>query len=130
VGSRKTRAGQNTGSFDAFQLAGEKPDTQRKPEAVVPGLSNPGCCPRSSCYTDFVLKNMTITVSQEAARWARKKAAEENTSVSKLVGRMLEDQMRRTDEYWKAYERWKKIGPIKGFDASKRLSRDQVNERR
>jgi hypothetical protein len=77
-----------------------------------------------------VLKNMTITVSEEAARWARKKAAEENTSVSKLVGRMLEDQMRRTDEYWKAYERWKKIGPIKGFDASKRLSREQVNERR
>src|SRR5271165_6009072 len=50
---------------------------------------------RSSCYTDFVLKNITITVSEEAARWARRKAAEENTSVSKLVGRMLEEQMRR-----------------------------------
>jgi hypothetical protein len=73
---------------------------------------------------------MTITVSQEAARWARRKAAEENTSVSKLVGRMLEDQMRRNDDYWKSYEKWKKIGPIKGFDASKRLTRDQVHERR
>ena len=41
---------------------------------------------RSSCYTDFVLKNMTITVSEEAALWARRKAADENTSVSKLVG--------------------------------------------
>jgi hypothetical protein len=50
----------------------------------------------------LVLKRITITVSEEAARWARKKAAEENTSVSKLVGRMLEDQMRRTDEYWAA----------------------------
>lgn len=73
---------------------------------------------------------MTITVSEEAARWARKKAAEENTSVSKLVGKMLEDQMRRTDSYRKAYEAWKKIKPIKGFDASKRLSRDQAHERR
>jgi hypothetical protein len=72
---------------------------------------------------------MTITVSEDAARWARRKAAEENTSVSKLVGRMLEDQMRATDEYWQAYEKWKKIGPIKGFDASKRLKRDRLYER-
>ena len=50
----------------------------------------------------MVLKRITITVSEEAARWARREAAEENTSVSKLVGRMLEDQMRRTDEYWAA----------------------------
>ena len=85
---------------------------------------------RSSCYTEFVLKNMTITVSEEAARWARRKAAEENTSVSKLVGRMLEDQMRRNDDYWRAYEQWKKLKPIKGFDASRRLTREEANERR
>ena len=76
-----------------------------------------------------MLKNITITVSEEAARWARRKAAEENTSVSKLVGRMLEDQMRMTDEYWKAYETWKKIGPSKGFDASKRLKRNELYDR-
>jgi len=73
---------------------------------------------------------MTITVSEEAARWARRKAAEENTSVSKLVGRMLDEQMRRTDDYWQAYEKVKKIKPIKGFDASKRLTRDELYERR
>jgi hypothetical protein len=84
------------------------------------------CRTRSSCYTDFVLKNMTITVSEEAARWARRKAAEENTSVSKLVGRMLEDQMRRNDDYWKAYEEWKKIKPIPGLDAAKRMSRQEL----
>jgi hypothetical protein len=32
---------------------------------------------------------------------------------------MLEDQMRRTGEYWRAYERWKKIKPIPGLDAAK-----------
>jgi hypothetical protein len=73
---------------------------------------------------------MTITVSEEAARWARKKAAEDNTSVSKLVGRMLEDQMRRTDEYWAAYEKWKKIKPIAGLDAAHRLTREEANARR
>jgi hypothetical protein len=69
-------------------------------------------------------------VSEEIALWARKQAAEKNTSVSKLVVQMLEDQMRRTDSYWAAYKRVKKIGPIPGVDASKRLTRDELYERR
>jgi len=77
-----------------------------------------------------VLRNITITVSEEAARWARKKAADEDTSVSKLVGRMLEDQMRKTDEYWAAFERWKKIKPIPGIDAAHRMTREEAHERR
>lgn len=80
-------------------------------------------------YTDVVSAKVTITVSEDAARWVRRKAAEENTSVSKLVGRMLEDQMRATDQYWQAYEEWKKIGPIQGFDATKRLKRDELHAR-
>lgn len=77
-----------------------------------------------------MLKNVTITLTEEVALWARRKAAEENTSVSKLVGQMLEEQMRRSDEYWKAYETWKKIKPIKGVDASQRWSRAETHERR
>lgn len=73
---------------------------------------------------------MTITVSEETARWARKQAAEKNTSVSKLVGEMLEERMRRTDRYWAAYRRLKKIGPVPGVDASKRLKRDELYESR
>jgi hypothetical protein len=77
-----------------------------------------------------VLKNITITVNDEVARWARKKAAEENTSVSRLVGAMLENQMRMTDEYRRAYARWKKIGSIPGIDAAGRLSREEAHARR
>ncbi len=76
-----------------------------------------------------MLRNMTITVSEEAARWARKKAAEENTSVSKLVGKMLEGQMRMTDEYWRAYRHVKKIRNLR-LDASSRLSREEAHARR
>ena len=104
--------------------------SERVDEATLQPTTASGAITRSSWYTGFVLKNMTITVSEEAARWARKKAAEENTSVSKLVGRMLEDQMRRTDEYWKAYEKWKKIKPIPGLDAAHRLTREEANARR
>ena len=84
---------------------------------------------RSSCYANFVLKNVTITVEEETLRWARRQAAEENTSVSKLVGRMLTDKMRQTGEYWSAYEKWKKIKPIPGL-AANRMSREEANERR
>ena len=81
------------------------------------------------CYTDFVLRNITITVSEEAARWARIKAAQEDTSVSKLVGRMLEDEMRRTGDYWAAFERWKKLKPMKGVRAAKRMTREEAHKR-
>jgi len=76
-----------------------------------------------------VLRNVTITLSDEAARWARRKAAEENTSVSRLVGRMLEDQMRLSDDYWRAYRQWKRIRSI-DVDAAGRLSRDEAHARR
>jgi hypothetical protein len=88
----------------------------------------------SSCYTDPVLKNVTITLDPEVAHWARRKAADENTSVSKLVSRLLEKEMRASDSYWRAYEEWKRLpdnlGAPEPIDASKRMTRDEVHERR
>jgi len=43
---------------------------------------------------------------------------------------MLENQMRMTDEYRRAYARWKKIGSIPGIDAAGRLSREEAHARR
>lgn len=83
-----------------------------------------------SCYTIIVGKNVTIKISEEAALWARRKAAEENTSVSRLVGEMLERQMRLSDEYWRAFEHWKSNRPLAGIGAAERLSREEVHERR
>jgi hypothetical protein len=83
-----------------------------------------------SCYTKFVSKNVTIRISDEAARWARRKAGEENTSVSRLVGEMLERQMRLTDEYWRAFEHWRSNSPLAARGAAERLSREEVHERR
>lgn len=82
-----------------------------------------------SGYTEIVSKRITITVSEGAARWARRKAAEENTSVSKLVGQMLERQMRMTDEYWQAYWKWKRLRSL-DLDAKTRLTREQAHARR
>ncbi len=85
---------------------------------------------RYSCYTELVLKNVTLTLPEEVAHWARRKAADENISVSKLLARILENQMRLSDEYWTAYEHWKKIGNLPGISAGERLTRDEAHERR
>ena len=60
-----------------------------------------------------MLKNVTVTVEEEALKWARRQAAEKGTSVSKLVGQMMEREMRNGDSYWKAYEEWKKLKPVR-----------------
>ena len=41
----------------------------------------------------FVMRNVTITLDEEVARWARIMAAEQNTSVSRLVGELLREKM-------------------------------------
>jgi hypothetical protein len=47
-------------------------------------------------------QNMTITVDEDVARWARIRAAEENTSVSRLVGDLLRDHMRQRQRFEQA----------------------------
>ena len=51
------------------------------------------------------LQNMTITVEEDVARWARIKAATEDSSVSRLVGEMLKERMRKEEGYETAMER-------------------------
>jgi len=79
-----------------------------------------------------VLKNVTITLDPELAHWARRKAADENISVSKLLSRLLEKEMRASDAYWRAFEEWKRLPRDLGvrIDASKRFTRDEAHERR
>ena len=75
------------------------------------------------------MKNVTITLPEELAHWARKQAAAENISVSRFVARMLEEQMRRTGDYWAAYAQWKKLDGLE-LDATRRLTRDEAHARR
>ncbi len=75
-------------------------------------------------------RNITIKLSDETALWARRKAADENKSVSRLVGEMLERQMRLTDEYWQAFEDWKSRRPRARVGAGERMSREETHERR
>ena len=52
------------------------------------------------------MKNVTITMDEEVARWARIRAAERNTSVSRLVGELLKEEMRAEEGYRQAMEQF------------------------
>jgi hypothetical protein len=45
------------------------------------------------------MKNVTITLDEDVARWVRLRAAQQETSVSRLVGQMLRDKMPEEQSY-------------------------------
>lgn len=53
-----------------------------------------------------MMKNVTVTMEDTVAEWARLEAARRNTSVSRLVGEMLADKMRNDDAYERALNDW------------------------
>ena len=64
-----------------------------------------GLSPEIPLDTNFVshyypgMKNVTITLDEEVARWARIRAAERDTSLSRLIGEMLRERMQDEAEY-------------------------------
>ena len=48
------------------------------------------------------MKNVTVTMEDTVAEWARMEAARRNTSVSRLIGEMLAEKMRHDDAYERA----------------------------
>ena len=45
------------------------------------------------------MKNVTVTMDEAVARWARRAAADRETSVSRFVGEVLREKMAADDHY-------------------------------
>ena len=76
------------------------------------------------------MKNITITVTEDVARWAKVYAAKHDTSVSRIVGELLRDKMESETAYTKAMEAFlaKEPKPLK--EAGKNYpSRESLHER-
>jgi len=54
--------------------------------------------PHITCYTDYVPKNLTLTLDEDLLRAARKVAIDRNTSVNRMVRDYLERVVRETDQ--------------------------------
>jgi hypothetical protein len=51
------------------------------------------------------LRNVTVTLEEDVAQWARIEAARRDTSVSRLLGELLKEKMCAQDGYDKAMRR-------------------------
>lgn len=74
------------------------------------------------------MKNVTVTMEDTVADWARMEAARRNTSVSRLIGEMLAEKMRRDDAYERAMREaleFRSWGPSTG----PYLTRDEMYDR-
>jgi hypothetical protein len=76
------------------------------------------------------MKNVTITLDEKTAAWARVYAARHNTSVSRLVGEMLQRRMHEAREYDEAMRRFLAKPPVRLKRAGKRYpTRDELHDR-
>ena len=57
------------------------------------------------------MKNVTITLPEDVARWLRVKAAQDDRSVSRWLAEMLQCMQRREDQYEIAMKRYLALKP-------------------
>ncbi len=74
------------------------------------------------------LRNVTVTLEESVARWARMEAARQDTSVSQLLAAILKERMRETDEYDRAMRQALARKPFLKTDG-RYLSREEVHDR-
>lgn len=72
------------------------------------------------------MKNVTVTMEDSVAEWARLEAARRNTSVSRLVGELLAEKMRRDDEYERAFRDWQQKKRTWKSDGSPYPKREEI----
>ena len=77
------------------------------------------------------MKNVTITLPEDLARWLRVKAAEDDRSVSRWIVDLLERMRRREDDYQVAMKRYLAMKPRKiEWPEGRKPTREELYDRR
>jgi len=76
----------------------------------------------------MAMRNVTVSLDEEVALWARLEAARRDTSVSRLLGDLLKERMTRESRYDQAMRSALTRPPFLATDG-RYLSREQVHER-
>ncbi len=74
------------------------------------------------------LRNVTVTLEEEIARWARVEAARQDTSVSRLLAGILKQRMLESNEYERSMRRALARKPFPKSHGHY-LSREEAHER-
>jgi len=85
-------------------------------------------------YTIFVyyllMKNVTVTLDEKTAAWARVYAARQGMSLSRFLGDILHRTMRESREYEDAMRRYLEKGPVQLSQADRPYpSREALHDR-
>ncbi|MBV9073927.1 MAG: CopG family transcriptional regulator [Acidobacteria bacterium] len=75
------------------------------------------------------LRNITITLEDDLAQWARIEAAKQDTSVSQLLAGILAERMSHQSDYERAMKRALARKPFLKLHGA-RLTREELHERR
>jgi len=75
-------------------------------------------------------RNVTITLDEATARWARVQAAHSDTSVSDFVGSLLRERMAADLSYERAMEAYLATPPTNLKQTGKYPRREELHERR
>ncbi|MFW6085299.1 MAG: hypothetical protein ACODAA_08800 [Gemmatimonadota bacterium] len=74
-------------------------------------------------------RNVTITMDEETARWARVEAARRDTSVSQWIGRLLRRHRERDEAYEAERQAFKRTPPRPLKKGGGYPSRDELHDR-
>jgi hypothetical protein len=74
------------------------------------------------------LRNVTVTLEEDVAQWARIEAARQDTSVSRLLGALLKERMSAQDGYENAMRRALGREPFLRSDG-RYLTREEAHDR-
>ena len=76
------------------------------------------------------VKNVTITLPKDLARWLRVKAAEDDRSVSRWIAELLERMRRQEDDYQVAMKRYLAMKPRKiEWPEGRKPTREELYDR-
>lgn len=76
------------------------------------------------------MKNITITLDERTAAWARIYAAQRGKSLSRLLGEILQERMREVRDYNEAMRRFLSKKPVKMKPVGERYpTREELYDR-
>lgn len=75
------------------------------------------------------MKNVTVTMNEDALEWVRIRAARKNSSVSRYLGELVEQARSRDGAYERSMRAALKFQPLAFPKQARYLSRDEANDR-
>jgi plasmid stability protein len=75
------------------------------------------------------MRNVTITMDEDVARWVRIEAAKHDVSVSRFVGEALRERMQAAVVYEEAMRAFLAAEPLGRSDGARLPARDEIYDR-